>query len=59
MAFNCFRGVQVHHTKMDPQVIDAYRMKERVRVEQKLDEYGLICRRHMGQKVILPSSHLL
>ncbi|CAN6279473.1 unnamed protein product [Urochloa humidicola] len=43
-------GVQVHHTMMNPQVVDAYRKKERVRVEQKLDEYGLICRRHMGQK---------
>jgi len=52
-------GVQVHHTKMDPQVVDAYRKKELVRVEQKLDEYDLICRRQMGQKVRLPSSHLL
>ncbi|CAL4886200.1 unnamed protein product [Urochloa decumbens] len=43
-------GVQVHHTQMNPQVVDAYGKKERVRVEKKLDEYGLICRRQMGQK---------
>ncbi|CAL5056671.1 unnamed protein product [Urochloa decumbens] len=48
-------GTEVHHTRMDPQVVDAYRKEERARVEQKLDEYVQICTRHKfhSQKVTI------
>uniref|UniRef100_A0A0D9VJ79 RING-type E3 ubiquitin transferase n=1 Tax=Leersia perrieri TaxID=77586 RepID=A0A0D9VJ79_9ORYZ len=38
-------GAKVHYTKMNPKQVDDYRNKEREKVEEKLDEYLLMCRK--------------
>lgn len=38
-------GAKVHHSTVNPQRVNEYRKKVRAEVEEKLDEYVLVCRR--------------
>lgn len=45
MFFTVGLGASVHYSTMRPQELRAYRQHEREKMEKKINEYVLICRR--------------